>query len=125
MSAATHERPHVPVAWKHQQAEIRAALRRHSVRPVTKSCMMNSQRLFVAADELRGRLVYVEGWRADHQLDVPIPHAWLELDGVLVDLTLDASAGRYRATARPGLEEVARFVCATNTYEFVSDVGGA
>lgn len=83
------------VKWAHHPFEIKAALRLHRIRPSARTCHGNCQRLILAAEELEGRLRYHEGIARSGKL--VFEHAWLTLDGHVVDLTLTDCDTTYLA----------------------------
>lgn len=62
--------------------------RRTKLTPVVGQCWRNSRVLLLGDSERR--LTYVEGLVGGY--DEPIRHGWLELDGKVVDVTLNAGA---------------------------------
>lgn len=81
-----------PSKWRHLHADLKALIRDTGYRPSIKACFHNSQLLFLAAEgtPLENRLSYHEGW--SNCVGLPIEHAWLALDGVIQDPTLDRPA---------------------------------
>lgn len=89
-------RPYRPVSWAHHPPEIKAALRSYRIRPVSKSCHMNSQRFCLCAHELKDRLTYREGLARCPLLDsFWFAHAWLTFDGEVLDFTLEPQLTLY------------------------------
>lgn len=82
-----------PVKWAHHPKEIRDALREIGLRPQIKECYANCQRFMVGIHRpsfsdlsLSTRIQYREGFAFSL---IPFDHAWLTLDGDVVDLTAD------------------------------------
>jgi hypothetical protein len=112
--AEAHQlRGYYPARWSHHPDEIRAALRRTRLRPGLKECHANSQRFILRAEELRDRLEYREGWVASGGSRV-FEHAWLTLDGAVLDLTLDSREFRYVTSYAVPFGELARYLAGGN-----------
>lgn len=111
------------------------ALRKRSQFP-QKQCFANAQRVVLdltfhgAPDGIP--VQYAEGFVLCHDLPLPIHHAWLDVGGKVVDLTLRTRAGRgLRAVgtfkdvdyfgATFGVNEVRAFVVATKCYGSLLD----
>lgn len=62
---------------------------RAKLTPVVGQCWRNSRAVLLRGDSDR-RLTYVEGFVGGH--DEPIHHGWLEFEGKVVDVTLNAGA---------------------------------
>lgn len=73
----------VPVPYQNQDARVREAIKAARFRPAIKQCFANSQRLLT--QQTLYEFEYVEGII---ESVIPIQHAWLELDGQRVDVTL-------------------------------------
>ena len=73
----------VPVPYRNQDPRVREAIREAGFRPAIKQCFANSQRLMI--QQSKYEFEYVEGLV---ESIIPIQHAWLELDGQRVDVTL-------------------------------------
>ena len=71
------------VPFKDQPPAIRRAIRLARMRPLLKQCFANAQRLVINQSEYEFQ--YHEGIVKSI---VPIEHAWLSLDGEVVDVTL-------------------------------------
>ena len=99
-----------PVSTTRHSQEVREAIRDARFRPAMKQCFRNSQRLIILS-ELRSRLTYVEGLLNGYML-----HAWLLLDGEILDLTLDEPHEAYSPhfTATP--DEVQRLIVENDYY---------
>jgi hypothetical protein len=83
-----------PAAWGHHPAEVKAAFKTFKWRPQLKYCWQNCQRFLLDAyrhgmTDLLSRLSYHEGYVLVH--GVMTPHAWLRIDGDLLELTVDPS----------------------------------
>lgn len=85
-----------------------------------KSCFENCQRLMMAVARagLDERVRYCEGWATSM---IPIEHAWLEVDGVIVDLTLDDVA-EYGAHRTFDATEVMRRLCIVQVFGPLSNL---
>lgn len=96
-----HKHGYCPLATARHSKEVRDAIRAAGMRPMMKQCFKNSQR-FIMRSDLADRLTYVEGvvGRATF-------HAWLLLDGKILDLTLDKEASDYRPQFTATCREVA------------------
>ena len=80
-------------------AKLVDALGRRSFR--VKKCDYNAQRLII--NDTARRLRYWEG-EMDCS-DFSVPHAWVTINGKIVDLTDDAAARRMRREKIPGAHE--------------------
>lgn len=58
--------------------------------PEAKQCFYNAQFVSMVASSkgLSERMKYVEGYVVKSNLPIPVHHAWVELDGKVIDLTL-------------------------------------
>lgn len=74
-----------PVGYKHQPPKVQMAIRAARFRPGIKECFRNSQHLLLGQSLVE--FVYVEGV-VKASVPLPIQHAWLQLDGEPVDVTL-------------------------------------
>lgn len=113
---------YVNALWAHHPPEVKAAIREFGWRPQIKNCFMNSQQFFLDCwrrkPELFERLEYHEGYVVTI---LPLEHAWLKLDGEVLDLTLDPGIGReYLRSHTYGSEEVLKHVVKTGTWGPVS-----
>lgn len=66
-----------------EQALIGRVKRR--IHPEKRECFANAQRALLRYDQFR----YFEGYATPKAIPIPIRHAWLELNGKLLDLTGD------------------------------------
>jgi hypothetical protein len=57
-----------------------------TIQPIPKECWKNATLALVALPEL-SRAHYIEGWSVLAEIPVPFEHAWLELDGQIIDPT--------------------------------------
>lgn len=74
-------------------------------------CFYNSLMVFASLDPEDEPAFYVEGWLIGADGNYPIEHAWLEVHGAVVDVTLDAQKPEdYIAVFRYDLDEVMRLV---------------
>jgi len=112
-----------PAPQAHLPAEIRQALRRYGIRPAVGMCHRNSQRFMMDSDyedpALAARLTYCEGFASSGQ-SIWFQHAWLLIDGAMLDLTLEPDPAheyirRYTATVM----EIARYLFAVKSYTWV------
>lgn len=99
-----------PLPTSRHPKEVRDSLREARIRPQMKQCYRNSQRFIVESD-LAPRLTYVEG-----VVDGHIPHAWLLLDGQILDLTLEKPVDEYSPRLTATAEEVAKHLCANDFF---------
>ena len=107
-----------PVRWAHHPAEVVAVLKACGIRPRSKQCHANSQRFLQAAEELRPRLEYREGL-VRSQRGTLFEHAWLTLDGEILDLTLDSRQHEYVASYAIEFEEVAKHLAALGSHQLI------
>lgn len=100
----------LPVPYNHHPEPVRRAIKAAHLRPAMKQCYQNSQRLMVCQNEVKFK--YYEGLVGSI---IPLQHAWLELDGKIVDVTLDKPLevlARYECSA----EEIRLHMIQTRTY---------
>ena len=72
-----------PVPFNHQPEKVKRAIKLARFRPAIKQCFANSQKLILNQHEVQ--FTYVEGIVEGV---IPFAHAWLELDGERIDVTL-------------------------------------
>lgn len=101
LQAIGHDRPTIEAfVLAHGHAFASRALtvaERQAVQPLLlgeewpiKQCYTNSQRLLIC--DVEHRFEYVEGYVFDPRCPLPILHAWLSLNGKVVDVTLRTQA---------------------------------
>ena len=81
-----------PVTYAHWPPRLKSLLRAGRWVPQGKQCFANAQRLVLDNDLARAGLDlrYVEGVvRTGHGIPLPFQHAWVELDGERIELTID------------------------------------
>lgn len=111
-----HKRGWYPVKYAHHPKVIRDAIRAIGFRPQMKACHANCQRFMMGihrdlrssalpADPALARIEYHEGFSLGL---IVFTHAWLVLDGEVIDLTLDDIAGRrYLISQAHDMEAIA------------------
>ena len=78
------------VQWHHHPKVIRDLIRVGRMRPKMKACYENAARICLAALEQGVEGVrYVEGVVTSKACGLPIRHAWVTLNGEVVELTLE------------------------------------
>lgn len=99
-----------PVPFNHQPEKVKRAIKLARFRPAIKQCYANSQKLIVHQHEVQFK--YYEGIVS---CVIPIPHAWLELDGERIDVTLQEKPeilAAYEVTE----EEILKHIVKTRSY---------
>lgn len=80
------------VRWAHQPAIVKELIRRGGFRPMQRDCFTNCSRLAIAArgTPYESCIRYCEGWATSRfgGLELPLEHAWVQLEGRIVELTL-------------------------------------
>ena len=80
----------VPIPWGHHPDEIKLLIQRGGFRPKMKGCYENAAKLCISArgTPLEDRVRYVEGTITSERCPIPIRHAWVTLDGEIIELTI-------------------------------------
>jgi hypothetical protein len=90
-------------------------------RPKLKCCFYNCQRLVIDAhtlDRNTAGLTYVEGWV---DIGIPIAHAWLVLNGDIVDPTLRGHApNAYSEVGRYDVQQIETSVYETREWRILT-----
>jgi hypothetical protein len=74
------------------------------MRPRVKSCYTNAQRILMEDSRRGKRLRYWEGL-----MDGEIPHAWLTINGKVVDVTADVLRRKLKRLGIPECDEAGRY----------------
>lgn len=81
-----------PVRWAHHPERFKQVYRSKRWRPIGKHCFRNAQRLVVDVNKTTSgpEVMYQEG--VVMACGLPVPHAWVVVDGKPFDVTLEHDA---------------------------------